>query len=47
MARVTGGAARGGFMPFFVPHLWSPFWEMGWGGGGGRGERSAEAEGIN
>ena len=35
MARVTGGAARGGFMPFFVPHLWSPFREMGWGGRGG------------
>ena len=46
MARVTGG---GGFMPFFVPHLWSPFWEMGWGGGRARARAvwSAEAEGIN
>lgn len=35
MARVTGG---GGFMPFFVPHLWSPFWEMGWGGGRARAQ---------
>ena len=45
MARVTGGAARGGFMPFFVPHLWSPFWEMGWGGRADAVRR--EAEGIN
>ena len=46
------GGARGGFMPFFVPHLWSPFGEMGWGGrrvreaGTGRGRRGYQLGGI-